>query len=59
LSFNANTGQKDFKAGGNYTDVLPSASKFAATPNTVVRIVQPGAVAARSAGHLESRRPGE
>src|SRR4029077_11462396 len=40
LSFNANTGQKDFKAGGNYTDVLPSASlKVAATPNTAVRIV--------------------
>src|SRR5581483_3510606 len=25
LSFNANTGRQDFSAGGNYTDVLPSA----------------------------------
>jgi TonB-dependent receptor len=40
LSFNANTGQQDFSAGGNYVDVLPSASvKFAATPNTAVRLV--------------------
>ena len=39
-SFNSNTGQKDFTAGGNYTDVLPSASlKFATTPNTSVRLV--------------------
>ena len=39
-SFNSNTGLKDFKAGGDYTDVLPSASlKFATTPNTSVRLV--------------------
>jgi TonB-dependent receptor len=38
LSFNANTGHEDFTAGGDYTDVLPSASfKFAATPNTTLR----------------------
>jgi len=40
LSFNANTGKQDFAAGGNYVDVLPSASvKFAATPNTALRLV--------------------
>jgi TonB-dependent receptor len=40
LSFNANSGLENFSAGGNYTDVLPSASlKIAATPNTAVRIV--------------------
>jgi len=40
LSFNANTKQEDFTAGGNYTDVLPSvALKFATTPNTTVRLV--------------------
>jgi TonB-dependent receptor len=39
LSFNSNTGREDFSAGGNYTDVLPSASlKIAATPNTTLRI---------------------
>jgi len=38
LSFNANTGNEDFANGGNYTDVLPSASfRFAATPNTTLR----------------------
>jgi TonB-dependent receptor len=38
LSFNANTGREDFTAGGNYTDVLPSASlKIAATPSTTLR----------------------
>jgi outer membrane receptor protein involved in Fe transport len=48
-SFNSNTGQKDFTAGGDYTDVLPSASvKFSTTPNTSVRVVQPRAVTARS-----------
>jgi len=40
LSFNNNTGLEDFRAGGNYTDVLPSvALKIAATPNTSVRVV--------------------
>jgi len=40
LSFNINTGQQDFTAGGNYTDVLPSASiKFTTTPNTAIRAV--------------------
>ncbi len=40
LSFNVNTGRQDFSAGGNYTDVLPSASvKFALTPNTALRLV--------------------
>jgi TonB-dependent receptor len=40
LSFNANTGKQDFAAGGNYTDVLPSAAlKFAATENTALRLV--------------------
>ncbi len=39
-SFNNNTGLKDFTAGGDYTDVLPSASlKFSTTPNTSVRLV--------------------
>jgi len=40
LSFNTNTGLENFSAGGNYTDVLPSASlKIAATPNTTLRLV--------------------
>ncbi|HZR25300.1 MAG TPA: TonB-dependent receptor, partial [Vicinamibacterales bacterium] len=40
LSFNTNTGRQDFSSGGNYTDVLPSASlKYAMTPNTALRIV--------------------
>jgi len=40
LSFNANSGLQDSQAGGNYVDVLPSASvKFAATPNTALRVV--------------------
>ncbi|HXI28541.1 MAG TPA: TonB-dependent receptor, partial [Vicinamibacterales bacterium] len=40
LSFNANTGQQDFSAGGDYVDVLPSASaKFAMTSNTALRLV--------------------
>jgi TonB-dependent receptor len=39
-SFNNNTHQEDFTAGGNYLDVLPSvAFKFAASPNTAVRLV--------------------
>jgi TonB-dependent receptor len=39
-SFNSNTGLEDFTAGGNYVDVLPSvAFKFAASPNTAVRLV--------------------
>ena len=40
LSFNANSGKQDFSTGGDYTDVLPSASiKFAADAATAVRIV--------------------
>jgi outer membrane receptor protein involved in Fe transport len=40
LSYNANSGKQDFSAGGNYTDVLPSASiKYAMTQNRAVRIV--------------------
>jgi TonB-dependent receptor len=40
LSFNVNSGKRDFSAGGDYTDVLPSASvKVAMTPNTAVRVV--------------------
>jgi len=40
LSFNTNTGLENFTAGGDYTDVLPSASfKFAMTPNTALRLV--------------------
>lgn len=40
LTFNNNTKQEDFSAGGNYTDVLPSvALKYAATPNTTLRLV--------------------
>jgi outer membrane receptor protein involved in Fe transport len=40
LSFNNNTKQQDFTAGGNYTDLLPSvAFKYAATPNTTLRLV--------------------
>ena len=39
-SFNNNTELQDFTAGGNYLDVLPSvAFKFAASPNTAVRLV--------------------
>jgi TonB-dependent receptor len=39
-SFNSNTKQQDFSAGGDYTDVLPSvALKYAATPNTTLRLV--------------------
>jgi TonB-dependent receptor len=38
LSYNANSHLEDFANGGNYTDVLPSASlKVAATPNTTLR----------------------
>jgi TonB-dependent receptor len=40
LSFNANTGKQDFSAGGDYTDVLPSASiKFGVRPDTALRVV--------------------
>jgi TonB-dependent receptor len=40
LSFQTTTGQEDFKGGGNYTDVLPSASvKFATSENASVRLV--------------------
>jgi TonB-dependent receptor len=40
LSFNENSGLQDFSAGGNYVDVLPSASvKFTMTPNTALRLV--------------------
>ncbi len=46
LSFNANTGREDFSAGGDYVDVLPSASlKFASSPNTAVRLVYSRALA--------------
>jgi len=39
LSFNTNTGLENFSAGGNYTDVLPSASiRIAATQSTTVRV---------------------
>jgi len=39
-SFNNNTHLQDYTAGGHYLDVLPSvALKFAATPNTAVRLV--------------------
>jgi len=38
LSFNANTGNQDFSAGGDYLDALPSASlKFAVDQNTALR----------------------
>src|SRR6185369_10086459 len=34
------SGQEDFKAGGDYTDVLPSASlKFATSENASIRLV--------------------
>jgi TonB-dependent receptor len=40
LSFNENTGLQDFSAGGNYVDVLPSASiKFTTRPDTAIRVV--------------------
>ena len=40
LSFNDNTGLMDFVAGGDYTDVLPSAAvKFAVTEDTAIRVV--------------------
>jgi TonB-dependent receptor len=40
LSFNDNTGLMDFSAGGNYVDVLPSASiKFAVNEKTALRVV--------------------
>jgi len=39
LSFQASTGQQDFKGGGDYTDVLPSASlKFATSENANIRV---------------------
>ncbi len=39
LSFNNNTGLEDFRAGGDYVDVLPSASlHFAISDNTSVRV---------------------
>ena len=39
LSFNENTGLKDFKAGGNYTDVLPSAAfRYALNADTDIRV---------------------
>jgi TonB-dependent receptor len=39
-SFQATTGQEDYKAGGNYTDVLPSVSaKFAMSDDQAVRLV--------------------
>jgi len=39
-SFNNNTGQQDFTAGGNYTDVLPSvALKLAPSRSTTLRLV--------------------
>jgi outer membrane receptor protein involved in Fe transport len=39
-SFNSNTHLKDFKTGGNYTDVLPSAAmKVAMSENTDIRLV--------------------
>src|SRR5262249_21672287 len=40
VSFNANTGQRDFKAGGDYVDALPSASlRFSTSRNASVRLV--------------------
>jgi outer membrane receptor protein involved in Fe transport len=40
LTFNNNTKGEDFRAGGDYVDVLPSvALKVAASPNTAVRFV--------------------
>jgi TonB-dependent receptor len=40
LSFNSNTGNEDFGAGGNYLEALPSAAfKFSTSPNTSVRLV--------------------
>jgi TonB-dependent receptor len=45
-SFNSNTGLKDFRAGGNYTDVLPSAAlKIAMSENTNIRLVYSRALA--------------
>ncbi|HEY2435064.1 MAG TPA: TonB-dependent receptor [Vicinamibacterales bacterium] len=39
LSFQASTGQQDFKGGGDYTDVLPSAAlKFATSENANIRV---------------------
>jgi TonB-dependent receptor len=39
-SFQASTGQQDFVGGGNYTDVLPSASlKVATAENAAIRFV--------------------
>jgi TonB-dependent receptor len=39
-SFQASTGLQDYKAGGNYTDVLPSAAlKFGVSDNSAVRLV--------------------
>jgi TonB-dependent receptor len=39
LSFNDNTGKMDFAAGGNYVDVLPSASiKFGVSDTTAIRV---------------------
>ena len=39
-SFQASTGQQDYVAGGDYTDVLPSAAlKVATAENTAIRLV--------------------
>src|SRR5215475_14763404 len=38
-SFQTSTGQEDYTAGGNYTDVLPSAAlKFATSENSNIRV---------------------
>ena len=52
-SFQASTGQEDFTAGGNYTDVLPSASlKVATSDNAAIRFVYSRALSRPNPGDI-------
>ncbi len=52
-SFQATTGQEDFTAGGNYTDVLPSASlKVATADNAAIRFVYSRALSRPNPGDI-------
>ena len=52
-SFQASTGLEDFQAGGNYTDVLPSASlKVATGGNAAIRLVYSRALSRPDPGDI-------
>jgi len=52
-SFQASTGQEDFMAGGNYTDVLPSASlKVATSDNANIRFAYSRALSRPNPGDI-------